>query len=89
MDAVLVIGMFIVILVPFILAKLWWWVALWATVALVLGIFEIVSYLVTGKTISQQFWKWSKDPSTPLWKRWSCFGGMIIFWLFLLAHLFL
>jgi len=89
MDAVLLILAILALCVPFALAKLWWWVYFWAGLSALLGILELTSFLVTGKTISQQFWKWRKDPATPKWQKWLIFGGMIAFWVYVICHLFL
>lgn len=89
MDAIVLILALLALAVPFIIAKLWWWVAFWVMLSACLGVFELISFLRTGKTISQQFWAWRKDPNTPAWLKWSVFGGMIAFWAYLLCHLFL
>lgn len=88
MDAVIIIVVFVLCLgVPFALAKLWWWFFFWVAIGTILGITEAVSYFVTGKTISQKFWKWRE--TAPKWKKWLIFGGMVVFWCYLLGHLFL
>lgn len=89
MDAVILIIALLSVSVPFYIAKLMWWFWFWIGISGVLAIFELTSFLVTGRTISQQFWKWRKDPATPAWQKWAIFGGMIIFWGYLLCHLFL
>lgn len=87
MDAIILIAVFLVFIVPFIIAKLWWWVAFWGAIALVLGGFELASFLITGKTISQRFWAWKK--TAPKWQKYLILGGMISFWTYLICHLFL
>jgi hypothetical protein len=89
MDAIVLILALLALAVPFVLAKLWWWFWFWIVLAGVLAIFEGLAFFITGKTISQQFWAWRKDPNTPAWKKWLIFGGMIAFWIYLLCHLFL
>ena len=89
MDAILLILALLAVSVPFVIAKLWWWFWFWIALSGVLSIFELVAFLKTGKTISQQFWAWKKDPNTPKWQKWLIFGGMVAFWIYLLAHLFL
>jgi len=89
MDAILLILALLALAVPFIIAKLWWWMWFWFVLAAVLAIVEGVAFLVTGKTISQQFWAWRKNPNTPAWQKWAIFGGMVAFWIYLLCHLFL
>ena len=88
MDAVVLILALLALSVPFVLAKLWWWFWFWIALAVVLAVFELVAFIVTGKTISQQFWAW-KNIETNRWKKWFIFWGMIAFWIYLLCHLFL
>ena len=90
MDAIIILAVFLLCLgVPFGLAGLWWWFGFWWLIGGVLAITELVSKLVTGKTISQRFWDWRKNPATPGWKKGLILGGMVVFWGYLLCHLFL
>ena len=90
MDAVIVIAVFLLALgVPFAIAGLWWWFAFWWAIGATLGITEIISKVVTGRTISQRFWDWRKKATTPKWQIRLIFGGMVVFWGYLLCHLFL
>ena len=89
MDAILLILALLSVSVPFIIAKLYWWVGFWLILAGVLAIVELTAKIVTGKTISQQFWAFRKDSNTLKWKLWLIFGGMTIFWIYLLCHLFM
>lgn len=86
MDAVVLVIALLMLAVPFVLAKLWWWVAFWGALAIVLIIFEIAAKIITGKTISQQFWAWRE--TAPKWLKWLIGGGMIAFWAYLIWHLF-
>ena len=88
MDAVILILALLALTIPFAIAGLWWWFWLWVAIAGVLGITELLAALITGKTISQRFWAWRKDPNTPNWQKWLILGGMIAFWAYLLIHLF-
>lgn len=88
MDAVLLILALLSISIPFIIAKLWWWVGFWITLSIILAIVELAAKIITGKTISQQFWAWRKDVDKA-WQKWLIFGGMTAFWIYLLCHLFL
>ena len=88
MDAVVLILALLSISIPFIIAKLWWWVGFWITLSIILAIVELAAKIITGKTISQQFWYWRRNVAKP-WQKWTIFGGMVIFWIYLLAHLFL
>ena len=89
MDALVLLLTFAFLLIPFILAKLWWWVVFWCVIAVALALFELVAFLVTKKTISQQFWAWVRKTETPFWKKALVFAGMSAFWIYLLCHLFL
>ena len=89
MDAVLLILAFaLFLLLPFAIAKLWMWFWFWVTIGVSLSIFEIIAYLKTKKTLSQQFWSWIADDTIPKWKKIIIFIGMVGFWGFLLIHLF-
>jgi hypothetical protein len=53
---------------------------------------EIISKVRMGRTISQQFWDWSKKKDENgkqpnVWKAWTMVGGMIFGWLMLMLHL--
>ena len=89
MDAVLLILELMAVSVPYMLAGLWWWVGFWLLLSAVLAIVEIAAKVITGRTISQQFWDWRRNPATPAWKKWTILGGMIAFWIYLLAHLYI
>jgi hypothetical protein len=89
MDAVVLIIALLSVSIPFIIAKLYWWFWFWVILSVVLAVVELVAKIKTGKTISQQFWTWRKNPATPAWQKWAIFGGMVIFWGYLLCHLFL
>jgi hypothetical protein len=88
MDAVFLILALLSISIPFLIAKLFWWFYFWLALSVVLAIVELAAKLITGKTISQQFWRWRKDVGKP-WQKWLIFGGMTLFWIYLLCHLFL
>ena len=89
MDAVIIIAVFLICLgVPFALAGLWWWFVFWWIIGGTLALTELIAKLTTGKTISQMFWVWRKNPVTPTWKKVLILIGMIVFWVYLLAHLF-
>ena len=87
MDAVKILAVFLICLgVPFALAGLWWWFVFWWFVGGLLATYELVSKLCTGKTISQRFWDYRK--TAPRWKLWLIGVGMILFWSYLLLHLY-
>ena len=85
MDAIKLLATFALLIVPFAIAHLWWWVALWVTIAVVLAAYELASFIIKKKTTSQQFWAWWKNAKA--WQRWAIMGGMGAFWLYLMAHL--
>lgn len=89
MDAVVLILAILALCVPFAIAKLWWWVGFWVGLSVLLGIIEAAAFFITGKTISQKFWAWRRDPATPKWLKWTVLGGMIGFWIYVVLHLFL
>ena len=88
MDAVILIIALLAVSVPFVIAGLWWWFYFWIGLSAVLAIFELAAKIVTGRTISQQFWDWRKTKAKT-WQKWTIFGGMVLFWIYLLTHLFL
>ena len=46
----------------------WWWMWFFISITALVGIFETTSYILTGKTISQHWWAWSKiDKKNALW----------------------
>ena len=83
-DTLQVIGVFTFLILPFILAKLWIWVFFWAIVLVIFGIFEIWSYMVDHKTLSQKFGVFRKKH--PL-AGFSILCSMLAGWLLLLWHL--
>lgn len=90
MDALLLLGAFLIcLLLPFMYFKLWLWAIYWLSIAVMLAIMELVSYLKFGKTLSQQIWHWEKTEPKAKVGKWILMAGMIGFWGFLLVHLFL
>jgi len=84
MDAVIAVFAFLALIVPFMLATLWGWVVLWIAIALVLGVVEGLSYLMTRRTISQQFWEFRRHHRV---FSWVLIGLMTAAWLGLVVHL--
>ncbi len=83
-DIAQVVGMFILLIVPFMLAKLWYWVFLWAYVLVGFGVFELIAWLKTGRTLSQQFGDYRRNDKL---KGNAILGAMLLGWLLLLWHL--
>lgn len=86
LDFLVIGGAFIVLLaLPFYLVHLYLWFWFWLTLAVVLGIFELISLSKKGKTLSQTFWEWSRKNRK---KKWLLFTVLMLFWLVLMFHLF-
>lgn len=69
------------------ICKQWWWMNFFIGITLLVLIFEGLSYLTTGKTISQHWWAWSLKKPKQAW--WSL-GALVSFLLamnFLALHL--
>ena len=70
----------------------WWWFAWWVWLAISLGVTELVSKIVTGRTISQHFWRWSAkvDESGKYVNKWKAIGTLALWsiaWGILIVHL--
>ncbi len=92
LEVVLIIALFTLLIIPFIIFKLWWWAIFMALVAIVFAIMEVVAHVVTGRTLSQKFWDWSIRPNANgkkpnIWKAWLVLGSMLGAWIMLLIHL--
>lgn len=83
-EVIFIIALLALLVLPFLIFKLWWWFWCFLTIGIVVAVFELVASLVTGKTISQQFWAWS---SVSGWKKWVIVGMLILGWAFLILHL--
>ena len=92
-DEVIFITCLIVFLVgPFAIFGLWWWAGMMAFIGATVGITELIAKLVTGKTISQQFWAWSiktnaEGKKINVWKAWLIIGCLCVGWGSLMWHL--
>jgi hypothetical protein len=60
MELIYILIMLSFFLVPFVLAKLWYWVLFVSIAIITLGIVELIAVLRTKKTISQQFVEYMK-----------------------------
>ena len=90
MDAVIVLAVFLICLgIPFYVAGLFWWFVFWWIIGGTLAATELIAKIKTGNTISKMFWIWRDKPETSLGKKISIFIGMVLFWVYLLGHLFL
>ena len=57
MDAVVALACVGLLLLAF--WRIGWWRWFWWSLAMLLVIWEVAAKLVTGKTLSQQYWAWS------------------------------
>lgn len=86
MDAVIIIVVYgLCLLLPFWLMGLMWWFWFWAGLAVLLGVFEYIAHKKTGQTLTRKFKVWRKTNPE---KQWWIFGGMVLFWTYLIYHLF-
>jgi hypothetical protein len=60
------------------------WLVLFAGFAAVLAVCEAASYLSTGATLSQLFWRFSESSPTGAW---AIIAALAIGWALVLAHL--
>ena len=84
MDAIWVLLAACIFLLPFVLAHLWYWVGLWATIIVVLAAWEGIALLRTKKTLSQQMWAYGKQHKG---RRLGLLVSMGAVWLALILHL--
>ena len=79
-----VVVAFTLLILPFVVSGLWWWAFFWVSILGIFAIFEIVSLIRTGKTLSQQFGKYRREH-----RKQGLFilGSMLLGWLVLLWHL--
>lgn len=65
----------------------WWWMWFFISITALVGIFETTSYLLTGKTISQHFWAWSKTSKKAAWWSLAAAAAFLIAMNMLVLHL--
>lgn len=84
LDIIQVMLVFILLIVPFLYAQLWWWVWFWVVVLGAFGVFELLAWIFTKKTLSQQFGKFRREHKVAgIWITISLITG----WLVLIWHL--
>ena len=89
MDAVKLVIVFLLFLgVPFAIVGLWWWFWFWVGLSIYLALYELISKLKTGRTISQRFWDWKNKAEIEQWQLWMVGVGLVCFWSYLLLHLY-
>ena len=88
MDALIIItALGGLLILPAAICKLWYWFWFFICVAILLGIFEAVAVVKTGKTISQQFWAYLEKHKT---RALICAGLWLLFFVYLVVgHLIL
>jgi len=65
-----------------------WWTAFWGSLAFLLGGMEGLCKIVTDLTLSQWFWKWSRElPLDERWKAYALAGLVVAGGIFLALHL--
>ena len=84
MEIIFMLTMLCLLVGPFAIFGLWYWFFTMLTIAVIVGLAELVATLITGNTLSQRFWKWSKQNKT---KAWIAIGSLFIGWIMLLIHL--
>lgn len=89
-DVLFVIAFLGLLLIPFIVFAIkkkrgfWFWVGTIATMGIMLGIGELSSKLLTGKTLSSNFWEFSlNDPGSAI----VILICMLFAWILLIVHL--
>ena len=83
-ETIVVFLMLLLFVVPFLAVKLWWWAAFFGCVSVLLGAFEWYLSWRYDKTLSQQFWQWSKSNKT---KSKLVITSISAGWILLILHL--
>lgn len=78
-DAVLIAICFI--------CQQYWWAFFFIGITALVGIFEGLSYCVTGKTISQWWWYWATKDTTSAWWSVGALASFLLAMGFLGLHL--
>lgn len=88
-EIFLILSIFLLLVYPFLMFELWWWFSFMSGITIIFILFELGCKLATGKTLSQQFWKWSNEEKNKnmAWKVWLVLTGMLGAWIILLIHL--
>ena len=83
LEAIPVIGIFVLLLGPSAYYKQWWLFAVFLVFGVIFGIIEVVSVKVSGKSVSQHVWALKrKNPKSV----YIITATMLIAWLLLIAH---
>lgn len=98
LDVIMVITMLLFWIVPPIVFAVrgwhggWAWLIWWVWLALSLGVTELTSKKITGRSISQLFWRWSAavDKDGKYVNKWKGIGTLCLWtfaWGILIVHL--
>lgn len=83
-DALMIIGVIVLIPAAFAIYGLWWWAAMFGVISVVLGVFEVLRVRKTGHTLSQKFWEFRQENPVG---GWVIIAVMALAWVGLLLHL--
>lgn len=83
-DVLFIIVFLSLMIIPFIIKRMWFWVGTIASMGVCLGIGEFISKQTIGMTLSKTFWLFSL--SHPV-QAWIILGSMFTAWLLLMLHL--
>jgi hypothetical protein len=83
-DYLILLIPMVIMTVMFYCAGLMFWGGMFTVIMSIFGLTELVSYLKTGKTVSQQFAKFREEHKVFAW---SIIWAMMIFWFALIVHL--
>ena len=79
-----VLAIFLLLLGPALLFGQYWLALVFLVFGVCFGTIELVAVKTTGSSVSQMFWKWSKDNKV---RAFIILGCMLIAWILLLQHL--
>ncbi len=83
-ESIVVFIMLLFLVVPWFVVGLNIWGWFFVCVSILLGLFEFISYKITGKTLSQTFWDFMKQhPKTGI----VVLSSVSIGWIILMLHL--
>jgi hypothetical protein len=83
-DVIFIIAFLGLLLIPFVIKKMWYWVGTIASMGVCLGVGEAISKACTGATLSKTFWNYSLTNPVVAWIMLLC---MFLAWVLLMIHL--
>lgn len=84
-EVIAIGGIAFFLIAPWFFVGLPWWGWFFASVVVLLGLWELASSIVLDCTLSQQLWKWSR--ARPSWKTWALLAVVSLGWLAVVLHL--